>query len=125
MKEKPASIRIEVPEKYGLAYTSEDGRQWVDRRQRVGGPGLKVLDSLGQKLTQMDDKAFDKAFEQIKKVLADVITDWNLEGDEGPLPKPWQEPKAFQALYDSNFGLLMWVGSLPFQAVGELIDLKN
>lgn len=138
-KVKPLAIRIEVPAQYGTAYNGEDGRQWVERRQRVSGKALRDLDGVGRKLTggAQDDLAQDakeaakaaardkEAFEKVCKVLAGIFTDWNLEGDKGPLPKPWGNPKAFAALFDSDFTLLVWVGSLPFVTVGDLFDSKN
>jgi len=118
-REKPASIRVEVPTQHGPAYDGEDGRQWVERRQRVSGKALLALEGLAQKLSD------EKAFEEICKVLADIFTDWNLESDRGPLPKPWNNPKAFAALFDSDFMVLVWVGTLPFLSVGDLFESKT
>ncbi|MBU0791785.1 MAG: hypothetical protein KKC55_15145 [Gammaproteobacteria bacterium] len=120
MKEKPVAIRIEVPEKFGPAYDSEDGRQWVERRQRVSGAVLKKLIEVTKNI--LSD---EKAFAEVAKVLAKVFPAWNLEGDDGPLPQPWENAKAFHALFESDYRLMDWVGSLPFSTVGELLDLKN
>jgi hypothetical protein len=120
-KEKPAAIRIEVPQEYGDAYDGEDGRQWVERRQRISGEALRSIDRVNQKLMGEDEKMFKEAC----KVLAEMFTDWNLEGDEGPLPKPWGNPKAFSALFASDWVVCLWVATLPFQSVGDLHNLKN
>ena len=97
--EVPAHIRIEVPaEEFGDAYEG----QWVERRQRIGRDTHKRLEKL---------KIFeeDKAFKGASKILATIFTDWNLEGDEGPLPKPWDNPDAFEALMNSDMDLTLWV----------------
>lgn len=119
MKNGIPTVRIEVPEEYGTAYDGEDGRQWVERRQRIGGKYIRELDGLAQKVTD------EEGFKVISKVLSQLFTDWNLEGDEGPLPKPWKSAKAFQALFDSDFNLLMWVASLPFLSMREALEQKN
>ena len=118
-KVKPLAIRVEVPAQYGTAYDGEDGRQWVERRQRVSGRAIRDLEGLAEKLSD------EQAFKEICKVLAEIFTDWNLESDKGPLPKPWGNPKAFAALFDSDFTVLVWVGSLSFVTVGDLFDSKN
>jgi len=98
--EVPAHIRIEVPvEEFGDAYTD----QWVERRQRIGKPIVAKFDEMSKFFT---DK---KAFEHGCKVLAEIYTDWNLTGDDGPLPKPWGNPEAFKALLDSDLDLSLWV----------------
>ena len=120
MKEKPAAIRVEVPAEYGLAYDSGDGRQWVERRQRISGLVLK-----GLRAVIKNPFTDEEAFAELAKILATVFTDWDLEGDDGPLPQPWENAKAFHALFESDYRLMDWVGSLPFSTVGELLDLKN
>jgi len=93
-----------VPEEYGDAYMWADGiRETVTRRQRVGRKLLKRLDVLTKLFTD------DKAFKEGCKILAEVFTDWTLSGDEGPLPKPWGNPQAFEALVDSDLELTIWV----------------
>jgi len=113
----PASIRVEVPEEYGSAYTNEDeSRQWVDRRQRIGRRLRKKLQVLSGFFTE------DKAFKEGCKVLGSIFTDWNLCSDEGPLPKPWGTPQAFEALLDSDEDVALWVLGLIFIPVAELIQ---
>ena len=118
-KEKPVAIRVEVAAHLGDAYDGKEGRQWVERRQRVSGKYLRQLEGLSKKLTD------EEAFQDACKVLSKLFTDWTLEGDDGPLPKPWKNSKAFQALYDSDFTLLVWVSGLVFLSVGDLLDQKN
>lgn len=122
MKEEIPVIRVTVPEEFGTAYDGEDGRQWVERRQRISGKLLKALDGVGAKVSD------EEAFPIICQELGKVILDWNLEGDGGPLPKPHKNKKAFEALFDSDFSLLMWVASLPFLSMARLLeqaDSKN
>ena len=98
--EVPAHIRIEVPvEEFGDAYTD----QWVERRQRIGKPIVAKFDEMVGFFTK------EEAFEHGCKVLAEIYTDWNLESDDGPLPKPWDNPEAFKALLDSDANLTLWV----------------
>ena len=116
MKEQIPAIQIPVPEEYGDAYDGEEGRQWVLRKQRIGRKWLKELDGLAEKVSD------DKAFKAICGALSEIILDWNLEGDEGPLPKPHKNSKAFQALYDSDFAVAMWVAQLPFFSIARLTE---
>ena len=105
MIERPEGERIPVPiDRFGSAY---DG-QWVERRARpdrlfdmmvaiiTNGPGYR----LGDLHTQIEQQA---------KILAMTFTDWNLEGDDGPLPKPWLDPGAFLAILETDYRLLMWL----------------
>lgn len=113
----PASIRVEVPEEYGSAYTNSDGsRQWVERRQRIGRSLIKKFEKLDKYYTD------DKAFKEGSKVLATVFTDWTLSDDEGPLPKPWGNPEAFDALLECDLDLSLWVLGLIHTTVAELIQ---
>jgi len=116
VKEEIPFIRICVPEEFGDAYDGPDGRQWVERRQRISGKLLVELKGLDAKITDED------AFKIISKNLAEVILDWNLEGDKGALPKPRGNPKAFQALFDSDYRLMDWVASLPFFSMARLLE---
>ena len=98
--EVPAHIRIEVPvEEFGDAYAG----QWVERRQRIGRPAIKQLGELKEVFSE------EKEFEIACEILGTIFTDWNLESDEGPLPKPWDNPEAFKALMDSDMDLTLWV----------------
>jgi len=113
----PASIRVEVPEEFGTAYTNEDGsRQWVERRQRIGKSLIKTFERLSELYTD------DEAFEEARPVLATVFTDWNLEDDEGPLPKPWGNPDAFDALLECDLDLSLWVLGLIVRPMADLIQ---
>jgi len=113
----PASIRIEVPEQFGSAYTNSDGsRQWVERRQRIGKSLVKKFEELDEFYTD------DKAFKNGCKVLATVFTDWSLCDDEGPLPKPWGNPEAFDALLECDLDLSLWVLGLIHTTIAELIQ---
>ena len=117
MKEQIPAIQIPVPEDFGDAYDGTEGRQWVQRRQRVGGTGLKQIEKLSEKISD------DKMFKVICDVLSEMYLDWNLESDEGPLPKPYKNRKAFEALFESDFSLFMWVGTLPFYRVSTLTEM--
>lgn len=119
MDDKVPSIRVEVPDEYGDAYDGNDGRQWVERRQRIGGKTLDVLREIKEGISD------EKAFEIICGELQHIIVDWNLEGDDGPLPKPFSTPEAFKALYASDYRLMNWVAMLPFLGVGDLLASKN
>ena len=111
--EAPASIKISVPvEEFGDAYKG----QWVMRRQRIGATIHKELESFKNVFSD------DKAFKGISKVLATIFTDWTLEGDDGPLPKPWENPEAFKALLDSDLDLTLWVLGLPSTPVVQLVQ---
>ena len=124
---KPAGIRIEVPEEYGSVYTNADGsRQYVKRRQQIGRAFHKELEGLTGLFTE--EKQFDKAC----KVFQWLFTDWDLADDSsGPLPKPWQNPKAFAALADMDLDLTLWVLGLIHTPMAQLLamqsgeDLKN
>jgi len=113
----PASIRVEVPEEFGSAYTNADGnRQWVERRQRMGKSLIKKFEKLDKFYTD------DKAFKEGCKVLATVFTDWDLCDDHGPLPKPWDNPDAFDALLECDLDLSLWALGLIHMTVAELIQ---
>ena len=116
MKEEIPVIRVEVPEQFGTAYDGADGRQWVERRQRIGGSVLRVLSGLSDKLS--DEEAFPIICQELSK----TIVDWNLEGDDGPLPKPFKNKKAFVALFESDYRVMDWVGSLPFTPMARLLE---
>jgi hypothetical protein len=112
----PPGITLDVPEEYGDAYTRADGtRETVTRRQRIGRSILKRTDALTKLFTD------DKKFKESCKVLADIFTDWTLSGDEGPLPKPWGNPQAFEALIDSDIELTLWVLRLIHTPISELV----
>ena len=115
-KDEIPTIRIEVPAEFGTAYDGAEGRQWVERRQRISGKLLKQMENLGEKVSD------EKAFPLICEELAKVILDWNLEGDKGALPKPYKNKKAFEALFESDFSLLMWVAFLPFLSMARLLE---
>jgi len=119
-EETPAEIRVEVPPEFGEVYSTDGERQWVERRHRIS---VRILQACEGKLFEVleDEKAFQKLCEN----MGQVFTDWTIEGDSGPLPKPWQNPKAFVALADSDYELLMWVWNLTFMSVAELLDQKN
>ena len=111
--EAPASIRIEVPvEEFGDAYKG----QYVERRQRLGRDTHKELEALGNVFSE------DKAFEDACELMAAIFTDWTIEGDDGPLPKPWENPEAFKALMDSDMDLTLWVLGLPSIPVVQLVQ---
>ena len=115
--EAPASIRIDVPvEEFGDAYKG----QYVRRRQRIGKP---ILDSL-QGTTKMFDggKPGEKALKAVNKILATIWTDWNLTGDAGPLPKPWENPEAFKALLDSDQDLALWLLDKSYAPIVRLVQ---
>ena len=115
--EAPASIRIEVPvEEFGDAYKG----QWVERRQRIGRPIIEGL----RETTKMFDggKPGEKALKAANKVLSTIFTDWTIEDDDGPLPKPWQNPEAFRALLDSDQDLALWVLGKSYQPVVQLVQ---
>ena len=111
--EVPAHIRIEVPvEEFGDAYAG----QWVERRQRVGGPPMRQLDELDNVFKE------DEQFETVSEIMSTIFTDWNLEGDSGPLPKPWGNPEAFKALLDSDMDLTLWVLIQSRRAMLQLVQ---
>ena len=111
--EAPASIRIDVPvEEFGDAYKG----QWVRRRQRVGKPIADQFEGIKGFFTEK------KAFEHGCKVLAEIYTDWTLEGDGGPLPKPWGNPDAFVALLDSDLDLSLWILGQIHLKVSQLVQ---
>lgn len=119
-REKPVPIRVEVPPEFGEVYSTDGERQWVERRHRISVSMLKGCE--GKLFELLDD---DKAFKKLAENMAEVFVDWNIEDDDGPLPKPWRDWKAFQALADSDYELLMWVWNLTFKSLGELLDRKN
>ena len=111
--EAPASIRIEVPvEEFGDAYEG----QWVERRQRIGKPLVEEFEKMAEFFTE------DKAFKHGCKVLSTIFTDWNLGGDDGPLPKPWENPEAFKALLDSDLDLTLWVLGRIHMPIVQLVQ---
>ena len=111
--EVPASIQINVPiEEFGDAYKG----QWVKRRQRIGKVLTAKFDAMTGFFTEKE------AFEHGCKVLAEIYADWNLEGDEGPLPKPWGNPEAFKALLDSDLDLSLWVLGQIHRPMVELVQ---
>jgi hypothetical protein len=116
MAEVPVGIKIEVPEeRFGDAYTKNGEREWVERRQRLGRKVLKQLAELENIYT--DEEAFKLAC----PLLAQIFTDWNLSGDEGPLPKPWANAEAFEALMDSDVRLMLWVIDLVHMPMSALL----
>ena len=117
----PASIRIEVPEEFGSVYTNEDGsRQYVERRQQVGRSMIRALEALDALFTE--EEQFEKACEIYKS----IFTDWDLaDSQTGPLPKPWQNAKAFEALMDMDMRLTLWVIGLVFTSMARLLDIQS
>lgn len=117
MTDVPAGIRIDVPgDRFGDAYTTDGQREWVERRQRVGRDVLKQLEDLENLYS--DEKAFKAAC----PLLAQIFTDWNLSGDDGPLPKPWGNPKAFHALMNSDVRLTLWIIELVHTPMSALLS---
>ena len=116
-KDEIPTIRIEVPAEFGDAYDGAEGRQWVERRQRISVTSIKGCQ--GRLFELLKD---EEAFSSLCENMANVFVDWNLEGDEGPLPKPWKSPGAFEALVESDYELLIWVWGLTFRSMAELLD---
>ena len=115
MTDVPAGIRIDVPEEYGSAYTTNGERQWVERRQRMGRGLVKKLEDVD--VFTSDSKAFKEGC----KVLATIFTDWSLCDDEGPLPKPWGNPEAFDALLECDLDLTLWVLEVLYMPISQLL----
>lgn len=115
--EKPQPIRIEVPEDCGTVYEG----QWVERAIRVSRDDYKAIRAVesARKTNWMRD---DKLLSRLSGSLAHIYTDWNLEGDDGPLPKPWREPKAFEALAASDLHLFLWVLQKSLAPFGQLVQ---
>jgi len=108
-----ARITIEVPVgKFGDAYAG----QWVERCQYIGKP---LIDLWSQFIALFMAGVLTEAalLERGHRVLAQIYTDWNLEGDAGPLPKPWGNPEAFRTLADNDLNLALWVAGLPAKPV--------
>lgn len=104
------TIRLEVPNHLGTAYTNPDGtRQWVELRQ---GMPSKMIERF-QELAEVYGR--QNAF------LAVLFTDWDLCSDDGPLPKPEGNPRALDAILESDTDLSMWILGLMRESV---IDLK-
>lgn len=103
----PSAVRVEVPEDYGACYAG----QYIERRVRIGRRVLRVLDGLKQFVA--DDEQFQTACE----IFSALITDWNLKGEEGPLPKPWGNPQAFVELADSDIDLFIWLNNTIYRPV--------
>lgn len=112
----PPGVRVEVPKDFGFAYGTKEEREWVERRQRIGKSLIKEFEELDEFYT--DEKAFKKGC----KTLGKCFTDWNLTGDEGPLPKPWGNPGAFEALIESDLDLSLWVLGLIHQTMAVLLE---
>lgn len=116
MADIPVSIRIEVPEdRFGDAYTADGIREWVERRQRLGRSLLRQLEEL-EKIYSDED-----AFKTACPLMAQIFTDWNLSGDDGPLPKPWLNAEAFEALANSDARLWLWIIELIHMPVSSLL----
>ena len=112
----PQSIRVMVPEEYGACYEG----QWVERGIRVKREHYKAIrDVQEREESYLRD---DEALTELSLVLASVYTDWNLEGDEGPLPKPWGDPKAFEALASSDLSLFLWLVGKSLAPVASLAE---
>ena len=125
----PAAIRVEVPEEFGEVYDGAEGRQWVKRRFRISGYLIKFMEGFSKKLDSIGDTSDEAKAKEAKanekecwQALSEVFTDWNLEGDDGPLPKPWKNPKAFAALFESDWILLMWVAGLVAKSIDQLVN---
>lgn len=117
MTDVPASIRIEVPEdRFGDAYTTDGKREWVDLRQRIGRGVRQQLEALEN---IYEDK---KAFKKLCQSYAQIFTDWTLSGDDGPLPKPWGNPDAFEALMNSDTRLFLWLIELSYTPVSAFLS---
>lgn len=114
--EKPKAISIDVPERFRDAYEG----QWVKRRIRVSRSIWKAIVSGGTKYFEDD-----KILAEIAASLAEVFTDWNLEADDGPLPKPWGNPEAFLALADSDIELCAWVVNTSIAPLASLVESEK
>jgi hypothetical protein len=114
--EKPQSIKVMVPTEFGTVYEG----QWVERVIRVSRDDYKAIRQLEDaKVSWMRD---DKLLAELSAILSHLFTDWNLEGEEGPLPKPWEEPKAFEALAASDLHLFLWLLRKSLASVAELAE---
>ena len=112
--EKPQSIRVAVPSEHGTVYEG----QWVDRAIRISREDYKAIRAVEDaKKPWIRD---DKQLAELSIVLSHIYTDWNLEGDDGPLPKPWGDPKAFEALAASDLHLFLWLLRKSLASVAEL-----
>ena len=117
MTDVPASIRIEVPEdRFGDAYTTNGKREWVEKRQRIGRGIRKQLEEIEN--IYEDEKAFKEACQ----AYAQIFTDWTLSADDGLLPKPWDNPDAFEALMNSDTRLFLWLIELSYAPMSEFLS---
>jgi len=114
--EKPQPIRIDVPGEFGTIYEG----QWVERAIRTSRDDYKKIRQIEKSTASwLSD---DRALANLSAPLSHIYTDWNLEGDDGPLPKPWGDSKAFEALAASDLHLFLWVlrkSLAPFSELAE------
>lgn len=112
--DKPQAIRVPVPtEQYGAVYEA----QWVERVIRVKREFYKGIRDVDVKFMRDDE-----ALAELSAILCHVYANWNLEGDDGPLPEPWGDPKAFEALAASDLNLFLWIVRNALAPVAELAE---
>lgn len=116
--DKPEAERIYIPTKrFGSVY---DG-QWVERRREYDHQlGLWAFHVTTAPLYRNHVSA------KLNLIATEIFTDWNLSGHEGPLPKPWQNAKAFEALMNTDLTLWIWLLQLAAQPIGyEMNGIKE
>ena len=118
MADKPESIRVAVPESFGPAFGEGEDRQWVERKVYIG---RKVKTELSD-LLEGFDYAENLAFDRLCEIFSTLFTAWKLMDEAGePLPEPWENPKAFEALADASLDLFLWLSRVIHTPLGMLI----
>lgn len=95
--------------------------KFVERREAIGLNVYRRISELGGAF-----RAEEEALEELYKILSTLILDWDLEDDTGKaLPKPYENPKAFEALADTDADAFIWVLTVVQSPIDQLFEVEE
>jgi len=111
MDKPPEGDRFYIPiEQFGSVYEG----QWVERRREYDQQLGLWAHAVTTAPLYRDDVSG-----KLNLIASRVFTDWNFCGDEGRLPKPWQNAQAFKALMNTDEAVWTWLMELAVQPITE------
>ncbi len=91
--------------------------KWVERREQIGISVYRELSDLGSYFES------EEALKRICQIYSEQILDWNLEDGMGKaLPKPYQNPEAFEKLAEADSDCFLWVSTVIQMSIDQLVE---